>query len=323
MRKILLAAVAASAIATPALARNGQPYVGIEGGLLLPRDLNGNANVDYVTSPLTPVVVGGADFFQKNAFDAELKRGWDVDAIAGYDFGAFRLEGELGWKRAKRDGFDPDGTFLNNLNTVLNRPSVAPDPGAPGLPALTQNDFDNTDGKISVRSAMINALADFGAEDGLSFYAGAGFGRAKARALDDGDSAWAWQLIAGVRSAISSNIDIGLKYRYFRTGRMNFVGGPLGYGGNRNAIVGGSQFTNAFITPELDGRFKSHSLLASLTFNFGAPAVVEVAAPPPPPPPAPVPPATQTCADGSVILVTDMCPAPPPPPMPAPAPERG
>jgi hypothetical protein len=45
-----------------------------------------------------------------------------------------------------------------------------------------------------------------------------------------------------------------------------------------------------------------------------------IAPPPPPPPPA----ATQTCADGSVILATDACPAPPPPPPPpAPAPERG
>jgi opacity protein-like surface antigen len=327
MRKVLLAAVAASAIATPALARNGSPYVGIEGGLLLPRDLNGNANVDYVTFPGTPVVNGGTDFFQNDAFDAELKRGWDVDVIGGYDFGAFRLEGELGWKRAKRDGFDPDGTFLNSLNAVLNRPSAAPDPGAPGSPALTQDDFDNTDGKVSIRSAMINALADFGADDGVSFYAGAGFGRAKARALNDGDSAWAWQLIAGVRSAISPNVDIGLKYRYFRTGRMNFVGGPIGFEGNVNSVVGGTQRTVAYITPELDGRFRSHSLLASLTFNFGAPRMEPVvAAPPPPPAPEPVAPATQTCADGSVILATDACPAPPvemAPPPPPPAPERG
>jgi hypothetical protein len=35
-------------------------------------------------------------------------------------------------------------------------------------------------------------------------------------------------------------------------------------------------------------------------------------------------PATQTCADGTVILATDACPAPPPPPPPpAPEPERG
>jgi outer membrane receptor protein involved in Fe transport len=52
-----------------------------------------------------------------------------------------------------------------------------------------------------------------------------------------------------------------------------------------------------------------------------AAAPAYVAPPAPPPPPAP---ATQTCADGSVILATDVCPAPPPPPPPpAPEPERG
>ncbi|HVF83775.1 MAG TPA: TonB-dependent receptor [Sphingomicrobium sp.] len=42
------------------------------------------------------------------------------------------------------------------------------------------------------------------------------------------------------------------------------------------------------------------------------------------PPPPVAPPATQTCADGSVILATDACPVlPPPPPPPPPAAERG
>ena len=53
---------------------------------------------------------------------------------------------------------------------------------------------------------------------------------------------------------------------------------------------------------------------------------VIIAPPPPPPPPVEVAPATQTCADGSVILATDMCPAAPvyvPPAPPEPAPERG
>lgn len=63
---------------------------------------------------------------------------------------------------------------------------------------------------------------------------------------------------------------------------------------------------------------------AGLRVSFGG-----AGAPPPPPPPAPLAPpppapATQTCADGSTILATDVCPVPPPaPPPPAPAPERG
>lgn len=51
-------------------------------------------------------------------------------------------------------------------------------------------------------------------------------------------------------------------------------------------------------------------------------AAAAIAAPPPPPPPPPAPPpaapATQTCADGTVILATDACPVPPPPPPPPP-----
>jgi iron complex outermembrane receptor protein len=62
--------------------------------------------------------------------------------------------------------------------------------------------------------------------------------------------------------------------------------------------------------------------LLGATYKFGQAAPPPP--PPPPPPPQPPPPvATQTCADGSVILATDACPAlPPPPPPPAPV-ERG
>ena len=34
------------------------------------------------------------------------KTGYDVDLIGGYDFGMFRLEGELGYKRAKLKNVD-------------------------------------------------------------------------------------------------------------------------------------------------------------------------------------------------------------------------
>jgi outer membrane receptor protein involved in Fe transport len=75
---------------------------------------------------------------------------------------------------------------------------------------------------------------------------------------------------------------------------------------------------------------------ARLGFNVGNPRIIGLTvrkafepavtiAPPvvvTPPIPAPAAP-TQTCADGSVILATDMCPPPPAPPIPAPVPERG
>jgi TonB-dependent receptor len=64
---------------------------------------------------------------------------------------------------------------------------------------------------------------------------------------------------------------------------------------------------------------------AGLRMSFGGDRAPPPEPPSPPPPPLPPPsPATQTCADGSVILASDVCPVPPPPPPPpTPEPERG
>jgi hypothetical protein len=118
--------------------------------------------------------------------------------------------------------------------------------------------------------------------------------------------------IAGVRYALTPNVDAGLKYQYLHTGKLNF---------NDAFALNGTNFTTS-----AKGNYDSHSVLASLVYNFNsreaAPAPIPAAAPAPPPPPEAAP-ATQTCPDGSVILATSSCPAPPPPP-PPPAPvERG
>ena len=335
MRKILLTTVIAVAAATPAAARDGQPYFGIEGGILFPRDQNADLLVDYTTTqtPAAPLAPAGpADTTFNNGLRIDYKRGIDVDAIAGYDLGLFRIEGELGYKRAKLDDFSVDQAFVTALNTALNRPSAVPDPGAPGLRALVPSDF-TLDGRAHVASAMVNGLLDFGNNDGLSFFAGGGAGRARVRFAGQKDSAWAYQGIAGARFAVSRNIDFGLKYRYFQTAKLDLLDNSgVALNGNANRTVIGpstpvivDQTTNANVISSFNQKFRSHSVLASLIFNFGSSAALSPPPPPPPPPPlAPPPPATQTCPDGSVILATDICPAPPPPPPPPPpAPERG
>jgi opacity protein-like surface antigen len=164
MRKyLLLAAVALTAVSSPALARDGQPYVGIEGGVLFPKEQDGDVFVDFTTtqSPATPVVAGPVDFESGNAFGLDYKTGYDVDLIAGYDFGMFRLEGELGFKRSSLDELNIDDSFIAALNAGLNRPSAPPDPAAPGVPAFLPEDFE-LDDKVQVASLMLNGLADFG-----------------------------------------------------------------------------------------------------------------------------------------------------------------
>ncbi len=96
--------------------------------------------------------------------------------------------------------------------------------------------------------------------------------------LDDSDTGLAWQALAGIRAPLSDSWDAGLKYRFFNADKVGLVD-RLGRA--------------------VDTRFRSHSVMASLVYNFGgAPAPVEVAAPPPPPP-APV------CNTGPYIVFFD------------------
>jgi opacity protein-like surface antigen len=224
-------------------------------------------------------------------YDINHKLGVDGDLIAGYDFGIVRAEIEGSHKWAKHDDYD--------LNPAV-------------FEGLTR--FDSS-GHSRAYSIMGNAMIDLGRNESFNFYAGGGVGIAWVRQKIHGsapnfgfidydieDSGLAWQGIAGVRAPVFRYFDIGLKYRYFDAGRI------------KDSVDGFGR----------SSRFRSHSLLASLIYNFAEAAPPPPPPPPLPPPPPPPPPATQTCPDGSVILATDSCPMPPPPPPPPPpAPERG
>jgi len=280
-----MAATATVAFATPAFAGAPGPYVGVEGGITLPQ----NSDLDVIRNNTTTY---------DNGYKVDYKDGYDVDAIAGYKIGPVRIEAEGAYKRAKVKSLSVSTPLITDVGTAADTTATAAD--------------FSVGNHIGITSLMANALLDGDFGGGLGGYIGGGAGRAWASMSGDKDSAWAFQGIAGLRYALSPNIDAGLKYRYFRTGNLNF---------NDAFTVNSVPFTT-----ETSGKYSSHSLLASLVYNFNSAAeapVVPAAAPAPPPPPPPEAPATQTCPDGSVILATDACPAPPPPP-PPPAPvERG
>jgi outer membrane protein OmpA-like peptidoglycan-associated protein len=260
MRKLAIAmALASTAIASPALARDKSWYIGAEGGAMVVEDITFN-----LTRGTGPTAAPGTATVDHDY-------GYDVGGLVGYDFGVFRLEAEVAYKKADLEAYE----------STLGVPVSA------GGTALANVRYTNAGGSSSALSFMVNGLLDFGDEDGISGYIGGGAGVARVKFsnysinpgfdfLDDSDTRFAWQGIAGVRAPLTDNIDVGLKYRFFNASRLRVVG-----------TTGDA----------VDGRFRSHSLLGTLTYNFGAPAA------PPPPPPTPPPPPPP--------------PTPPPPPPPA------
>ncbi|MDE2595770.1 MAG: OmpA family protein [Sphingomonadales bacterium] len=256
MRKLVIGlALASTAMATPALARDKSWYVeGDAGGVIV-------ENIFNITG-------------SNNNGTLDTKPGYDFGGIVGYDFGAFRLEAEASYRRAEEKKYTAGATTVGD--------------------ALVG-------GGAEALSFMGNALLDFGPDDGLQGFvgAGAGVGRVKNAVLltkpnttdlVDSDTGFAWQALAGVRMPISDHIDFGLKYRYYQQ--------------NHNDLVNNAG-------KNVRTRFRSHSLLGTLTYNFGgapAPAPEPVAPPPPPPPPvvAPVaPPPAPICNKGPYIVFFD------------------
>jgi OmpA-OmpF porin, OOP family len=269
MRKLAITlALASTAMATPALAREDSWYIGVEGGATLLEDAD--------------LAITGANAATTGVGKINSDTGYDFDGIIGYDFGGFRLEAEVGYKSAAL------GTYSSSTTTagrnVANGAVVASGPRT----------FVNAGGDTSALSFMLNGLLDFGDDDGVQGFVGGGVGVARVKHdaaitpfgsfLDDSDTGLAWQAVAGVRAPLSGSWDVGLKYRFFNAPNVDLV--------------------------DLDGRtnstrYRSHSILGSLIYNFGGESPPPpVVAPPPPPPPAtpPPPPPVVQCTPGPYIV---------------------
>jgi opacity protein-like surface antigen len=200
----------------PASARNGAWYVGGDFGGMILED----------QSFIIPEGRVERSFFLLNQ-----NYGFDGSAFIGYDLGAFRIEAETAYKRAEVRATAPVG-------------------GGPVFGAS---------GSTSALSFMVNGLLDFGDDDGVSGFVGGGVGVARidynnvrafsnqAAFLDDSDTRFAWQIIAGVRQAVTPNVDIGLKYRMFNVPNINVE------------TVGRNPASTSLTT---------HSALFSVSYNF-------------------------------------------------------
>ncbi|HST35841.1 MAG TPA: OmpA family protein [Allosphingosinicella sp.] len=276
MRKLaIVVALSSTVLATPALARDGAWYVGGDFGALIVEDIN----FDFGLQPTIPSSNGNAQIALNHDY------GFDAALFVGYDLGSFRVEAEVAYKRARVDDIETSVCLPGN-------PAACRPVGANVTPQL----FQAGGGRTSALSFMINGMLDFGDDDGVQGFVGAGVGMARVdynnvrafsngpSAIDDSDTRFAWQVIAGLRQAVTDNIDVTVRYRFFNADNLRTVD-------NRGF--------------ESESRFRSHSLLGGITFNFGGRE----------------PPPTQTCWDGSVIPADASCPQRPietPPEVPPP-----
>ena len=273
MRKVaILVALASTVIASPAFARKDAWYIGVDAGPSIVE--NGTQNIV------------GSNAARTGVGTVNNKTGYDADGNIGYDFGGFRLEAEVAYKRAS----------INGYASTAQTPATTP---AGGVAFAAPQTFPTAGGNESALSFMLNALLDFGDDDGLSGFVGGGAGVARikeklllnnngAASVNDSDTGFAYQALAGFRAPLTDHWDVGLKYRFFNANKVNLID------------LGGSAIST---------RYRSHSILGSLTYNFGE----KVAPPPPPPPPAPPPPppppppevVAPVCTPGPYIVFFD------------------
>jgi outer membrane protein OmpA-like peptidoglycan-associated protein len=261
MKKTLAVAALAAALPLGAQAQSTPGiYVGVEGGA------NWMFNNSFNTNVNIPILGGGTSLSAPTT--ASFNTGWAVGGMVGYDFVGPRVELE--------------GLFRQNNGTLST-----------STPALLGGGGSGGNGSVTVNqtTVMANVYYDFWADQAFTPYIGAGVGVAFVNTTGQSNSTlgvapltinsntninsnstqFAYQYMMGVGYKITPNIRLNLEGRYFGTTQPGFQGnGSLSaIGASLPYTVNGSYPNNNF------------SVMASLQYKFGAPAV----APPPPPPP--------------------------------------
>src|SRR5689334_13495863 len=148
-KSAIIALLATASYAAPALAQDGNWYAGIEGGVMKVSP--------WKVSAFSTSIGILRDAIAPNELRLRLKHklGFDVDAIAGYDFGMFRAEAEIGYKHAS---FKKAQLCVNsNSNCISGKVS----------------------GNDSALSAMGNLLFDLPLGDRFHIAVGGGAGAAR------------------------------------------------------------------------------------------------------------------------------------------------
>ena len=191
---VITSALFVSCLSVNAIAAQG-PYVGANLGVTMPSDSDIRESGGPGTGELT--------------YDP----GFAIGAVGGYNFGAGRIEAEIGYKVA-----DTDEVTIDGLGTA------------------------SLDGDLSVLSFMGNGYIDFPASPTVKPFLMAGIGMANIEADLDGsdeedDTVFAYQVGAGVGFSLNKDVTLDLSYRYMGTEDPEFDGVEAEYN-SHNFLAG-------------------------------------------------------------------------------------
>ena len=165
--------------------------------LMLPGVSLSAAPGPYVSGQLGMTFLNGSNYSETVKYGTlEYKPGYAVNLAGGYNFGMFRVEGEIGYQK-------------NDMDTASECIRGA----------CVSGNISSSD--ITALSFLINGYFDFVNSSRFTPYISGGFGMAnldyKIENWSDYDSVFAYQVGAGVAFAINKHFTIDLKYRFFAT----------------------------------------------------------------------------------------------------------
>lgn len=193
----------------------------------------------YFSGNLGLSILSDSDTNLPGFFNAEVTfdPGFMLGGALGYDFGTFRVEGEIAYRLNDTD----EGTIV----------------GIPGSGPVT--------GDVSALSVMANGYYDFHpANSPVVPYLGLGIGFANVTAdvtapnistlalIDDSTIVFAYQIMAGIGYKISPVTTFTADYRYFRTSDPEFETGP--------AFIPG--------LPDFETEYNNHSFNVGVRHSF-------------------------------------------------------
>jgi opacity protein-like surface antigen len=230
-------------------------YVRGSAGLAMPNDSQYHYSWD--TIPI-PMVTGQAIVHGVETGSAVFKSGYLVNGAVGYDFGRYRLEGEIGYQNTgvKR--------FVGTMDSQTDQ-AVFPPPTP--VHQAYNDDVSNKSISQSVLSYMINGYIDIDVRSSaITPYVMGGLGMASVSmhydtpyGISSGsykDNVFAWQVGAGISIKTSKKSAIDLGYRYFATNNTHFNDNHYKNPNDTGSVLTAYQ------------SFSSHNIIAGFRYNL-------------------------------------------------------